>query len=88
MIFTLRSSSMAPNHVHAPQACMRYHAELTEKQMQQYTGLEIPRMVVLERAKQKLQEAPASELIDKVQTGRRTWGEVLLGSPVKPALMP
>ena len=63
---------------------MRLHTELTDRQMRECGGLTPPERVLLESADQQRQQAANQEVAARVKSRDRTWGQLLLGSPVKP----
>jgi len=61
-----------------PQGAMSLHTVLTDRQMRECTGLVIPERVLLRQERDR-------QVLDKVNSGKRTWGQVLLGDPLQPA---
>ena len=52
--------------------------------MKEYDFTTSPERVLLERANQQRRQAAHEQVAAMVRTGQRTWGQLLLGSPVKP----
>lgn len=67
------------------QGCMHLHKELTDRQTRDSDGLGVPQSVLLEAADQQRQQAANQQLAATVESGQKTWGQVLLGPPVKSA---
>ena len=65
---------------------MRLHTDLTDKQMRMCDGLATPERTVLDKHRGELERRAAAELAARVESGQKTWGQVLLGSPIKPVL--
>lgn len=65
---------------------MRLHMELTDRRMRECDGLVMPERFLQKRAEQERRQHAVDEILSDVRSGTKSWGQVLLGEPLKPGL--